>query len=314
MLPLEHEFDHLRFDPDEGHVVREPPGRGYGYWSGGHKVFFDHQTQQFVLFYRERTPLEKGRGGRCAVAISRDGVYFSDVWTATKEDFASSSIEVGHCVRDLNGAWKLYVSYEVESGRYWRIDVVEGPTLQELDVQGRRTVFQPQSFGQASLKDPTVYVSDDSYIVYVIGGSLNPPVVQGDEIQLGGGDATFLATSPDGHYFTTLKRIFQPPNADTWHGRRARINSVIRHGNGWLATYDGGRSMYDTYEEWCGLAWSDDGVRYERLDQSQPWVVSPHGCVRYVYAMEVGSKIHFYYEYTREDGSHDLRVSIVDRA
>lgn len=314
MLPLEQEFDHLRFDPSAGHVIREPPGQGYGYWVGGHKVHYDELSQQFVLFYRERTPIEKGRGGRCAVAVSSDGVDFSDVWSATKEDLASTSIEVGHCVRGLDQAWKLYVSYEVASGGYWRIDVIEGETLEQLDVQGRRTVFQPQSFGQRSLKDPTVYVHAGNYIVLVIGGSSNPPVVDGDLLHIGGGDATFLAASPDGHYFTSMKRIFEPPNTDTWHGRRARINSVIREGEGWLATYDGGRSMYDTYEEWCGLAWSADGARFERLEQSEPWVVSPYGCVRYVYAMEVESRVYFYYEYTRADSSHDLRVSIVERA
>ena len=75
----------------------------------------------------------------------------------------------------------------------------------------------------------------------------------------------------------------------------------------------GGRSFYDTYEEWCGLAWSDDGERYERLDQDAPWVRSEHGCVRYVYALERENSVYFYYEYTLADGSHDLRVSRVAR-
>ncbi|MEE3279482.1 MAG: hypothetical protein VX211_06835, partial [Pseudomonadota bacterium] len=114
-------------------------------------------------------------------------------------------------------------------------------------------------------------------------------------------------------YFSELEWVFEAPGSDTWHGRRARINSVIPWGNGWLAFYDGGRTFYDTYEEWCGLAWSENGTRFERLVQHRPWVRSPYGCVRYVYALERPGAIYFYYEYTRADGSHDLRVSVVNR-
>ena len=314
MLPLESTFDHLRFDPEQGSVIREPIGTGYGYWVGGHKVSYDSVTSKFILFYRERTPLERGRGGRCALAVSSDGVNFEDAWTASKEDFASSSIEVGHCVRGLDGGLKFYLSYEVEIGRYWRIDLMEADSVETIDAQSRRTVFQPQSFGQRSLKDPVVYVHDNEYWVYVAGGSQSGPRQEGDTFYVGGGDATFLAKSSDGRYFTSIQYVFEPPNTDTWHGRRARINSVIKEQDGWLAFYDGGRNFYDTYEEWCGLAWSDDGIKFERLEQEQPWVRSPHGCVRYVYALDAGDRILFYYEFTREDGSHDLRVSVVNRS
>ena len=313
MLPAETDFEHLRFDPTQGHVIRDPPGRGYGYWAGGHKVSFDEDSKQFVLFYRERTPLEKGRGGRCALATSTDGLEFTDVWSATKEEFAASSIEVGHCVRGLDGRWKFYISYEVAGAGYWRIDLLEGEELNSISAQARRTVFQPQAFAQRSLKDPVVYVRDGFYSVYLAGASTNAPRQEGDTIHVGGGDATFLATSNDGRYFTSIRRVFEPPNSDTWHGRRARINAIIKEKDGWLAFYDGGRNFYDTYEEWCGLAWSSDGKHFERLEQEQPWVQSPFGCVRYVYAQEAGDRVFFYYENTREDGSHDLRVSVVNR-
>ena len=313
MIPSGREFDHLRFNPSKGTLIRKPPSTGYGYWTGGQKVSFDSQSNTYVLFYRERTPLEEGRGGRCALATSADGIQFQDVWSATKEDVAASSIEVGHCVRGLDGVWKLYLSYEVAGGRYWRIDLLEGVTFESISVQGRRTVFQPQAFGRASLKDPVVYIRDNEYWVYMAGGSRNPPQQEGDVLHTGGGDATYLATSADGRYFTSIRYVFEPPNTDTWDGRRARINSIIEEKDGWLAFYDGGRGFYDTYAEWCGLAWSSDGVKFERLLQNQPWIRSPYGCVRYVYALDVGARVLFYYEYTREDGSHDLRVSVVDR-
>ena len=58
-------IDTLTFDPTEGTVIRTPPGVGYGYLVGGHKVSHDPVSGLFVLFARSRTPLEHGRGGNC---------------------------------------------------------------------------------------------------------------------------------------------------------------------------------------------------------------------------------------------------------
>ena len=313
MLPKPREFDDMLFDPQTGHVVREPTVEGYGYWVGGHKVYFDQTSEQFVIFYRERTPLETGRGGRCAVAVSSDGLTFEEVWTADKEAFAASSIEVGHPIRSLEGDWRLYISYEVAGAGYWRVDLLRGESLASLDVQGRRTVFQPGDFGLRSLKDPVVYLRDGRWWGYIAGPARERLPRKDRRVSASPLDATLLGRSDDGLYFPELEWVFEAPGTDTWHGRRARINSVISRDNGWLAFYDGGRTFYDTYEEWCGLAWSDDGVRFERMEQHQPWVRSPYGCVRYVFALERPSEIYFYYEYTRADGSHDLRASVVNR-
>ena len=81
-----------------------------------------------------------------------------------------------------------------------------------------------------------------------------------------------------------------------------------------VATFDGGRTSYDNYEEHSGLATTHDGLHFERIDTNGPWVRSPHGCVRYVYGLRVEDRIYFYFEYTREDLSHDLRVAVVDPA
>ncbi|MDH3640551.1 MAG: hypothetical protein OES38_00515 [Gammaproteobacteria bacterium] len=307
-LPAETEFDELKFDPEQGTVIRDPEGSGYGHWAGGHKVFFDAVDNLFVLFYRERSPLEHGRGGRCAVATSQDGVKFEDVWSADKSEFAASSIEVGHCVRDPDGEWRLYVSYEVAGAGYWRIDMLRGSTPAELDTQGRRTVLMPFDYGMRSLKDPFVVFRHGRYWLYLAGPGRDQARPDGDRVWAASYEATLLARSDDGVYFPDLEWVFEAPNTDTWHGRRARLNSTIPWQNGWLGFYDGGRTSFDMYEEWCGLAWSDDGVEFERLEQPEPWLRSLHGCVRYLYALERGDERFFYYEYTREDGAHDLRV------
>ena len=310
-LPAGIDVDRLRFDPSQGTVVREPEGRGYGYWAGGAKVSFDASSGTFVLFYRQRSPIEKARGGHCAVALSEDGIAFTDVWTSTKEQFAASSIEVGHCLRDPSGEWRLYVSYEVAGAPYWRIDVVRGRTIETLDAQSRRTVLQPFEYGLRSLKDPVVYLRDGRYYVYMAGPPRRPPVPVSDTLAAFPTEATLLGISDDGLYFPELRYVFEAPNIDAWYGKRARVNSLVPIEGGYLALYDTARTFYDTYEEWCALAWSADGLSFERVPLDEPWVRSPYGCVRYVYGLRVANEVYFYYEYTREDLSHDLRVSKV---
>jgi len=310
-IPNSLNLEDLRFEPSEGLVIREPLGRGYGYWAGGAKVSYDQASGSFVLFYRQRVPLEKGRGGQCAIALSDDGATFTDVWTASKEQFAANSIEVGHCLRDPSGGWRLYVSYEYAAGPHWRIDVICAPTIDALDVQSRRTVLAPFEYGLPSLKDPVVYLREGTYYVYMAGPDRRVAQPRGETLAVRPWEATFLGISEDGFHFPELRKVFEAPGVDTWYGRRARINSLFPLEGGYLATYDTARTAYDMYEEQCGLAWSQDGLGFARIPLAQPWVRSPFGCVRYVYGLRVGNQLFFYYEYTREDLSHELRVSQV---
>ena len=84
-----------------------------------------------------------------------------------------------------------------------------------------------------------------------------------------------MARSNDGLYFPSLKIVFKPTQKDTWDGRRARINSIIQADEGLLAFFDGGRTFYDTYEEWCGIAWSKNGMKFKRIELDEPWIRSP---------------------------------------
>lgn len=302
----------LAFDPAEGTVIRTPPGVGYGYWVGGHKVSHDAPSGTFALFYRSRKPLEEGRGGRCAVALSSDGVTFTDVWEASAEQFDSSSIEVGHCLRHDESEWRLYISYERRVQRTWRIDVLRAGHPSEFVARERRTVLEPGHFGLSFIKDPWVIrTASGGYDLYAAVPARGGPVATGNVVHIGPDDATVLASSEDGLYFPTIEYVFESPGGDNWHAHRSRLDSVFPFGGGWVGTFSGGRTMYDQYEEWCGLVETADRRAFTRIDTGGPWVRSPHGCVRYVWGLPVGDRIHFYYEYTRADGSHDLRVSVV---
>jgi hypothetical protein len=306
----------LAFDPAAGTVIRTPPGFGYGYWVGGHKVSHDPGSGLFVLFARSRTPLEHGRGGSCEVAVSEDGITFDTVWTAEKDELAASSIEVGHVVPDGAGGWRMYLSYERPAQRDWRIDVLEAPHPSAFVAQRRRTVLQPQHYGLSFIKDPWVIEREPGVVdLFAAVPARRGPRVEGDSITIADEDATVVTTSTDGRIFRELAYVFEGTGEATWDGHRGRLDSLFRtrDGSGWVGFHSGGRSMYDNYEEWAGVVVSDDARTFTRVTPDGPFVTSPHGCVRYLWGVPVGDELHVYYEYTREDGSHDLRVSVVPR-
>ena len=190
--------------------------------------------------------------------------------------------------------------------------MIRGAELAELDTQGRRTVLAPGDFGLPWIKDPWVVLHDGEYWLYSAAPGRSAPAGDANTVHAKPLDASVLSVSSDGFYFPTIEYVFEGTGEDNWHGRRARLNSMWPWGDGWLATWDGGRTFYDNYEEWCGLAVSSDGRNFERIAPAAPWVISPYGCVRYVYGLRVGDRVFFYYEFTRRDLSHDLRVSVID--
>jgi hypothetical protein len=157
-----------------------------------------------------------------------------------------------------------------------------------------------------------VVLNDGRYWLYSAVPGRTAPEVAGNTVFAKPLDASVLAVSDDGLYFPTIEYVFEGTGQDNWHGRRARLGSMFKWEDGWIATWDGGRTFYDNYEEWCGLASSPDGRRFTRISAEEPWVTSPFGSVRYVFGLRVEHRIYFYYEYTREDLSHDLRVATVD--
>ncbi len=305
---MTHPLEALTFDPSGSITVRTPPGDGYGNWVGG-KVAYDEKSELFTLFYRERRPLEHGRAGTCGIAVSSDGIEFTDVWTATKDDFSANSIEEGHCVR-FNDKWMVYVSYEVSGTSVWRIDLIEADQIEEFSAQSRRTVLSPGDFGLPWIKDPYVHFVGDEMWLYAAVPPRTGPRYEGNTVYAAPLDATVLAVSTDGKYFPSIEYVFEAPGDDSWHGRRARINSMIEWDDGYLAMFDGGRTFYDNYEEHAGLALSSNGRSFHRLEDQ--WVTSPFGCVRYVCAVRARDGIYVYFEYTIEDGSHELRAQRLD--
>jgi hypothetical protein len=124
------------------------------------------------------------------------------------------------------------------------------------------------------------------------------------------------ATSADGVAWRVHGQALAP-TPESWDQRGVRITAVVREdetaetgGRGrWLAFYDGRVDADENWEERTGLAAGPTPERFEAVG-AKPLVTAPS--IRYLSAAPSGDGGWFaYYEATRPDGAHDLRVEYV---
>lgn len=318
----------LLFDPEQGRVVREPPGSGAGWWAGAPGAFYDARGGRFYLAYRLRRPrgVDPDRGGEFRLAESCDGVKFHDIWRLTKDQLASASIERG-CLRRLaDGRWRLWISFVDPHDSRWRIDALEADSPDGFDIQQRRKLFTAAELGLEGIKDPWVLAAGPALWMVVSLAERAPDAEGATDQQLHHhGDAydtglilahSGLAVSRDGDEWQWLGNILtaRRPCVD-WDGYSSRIGCILRTGPCYTAYYDGAIGVQNHYDEATSLAISFDLRTWTRLSPGGPLLRSPHstGCCRYVDAVETPDQRFVYYEYARPDGSHELRVWATER-
>jgi hypothetical protein len=319
---IEERYARWLFDPTCGETVREPPGSGPGYWVGAVGARHDPQADIIYLYYRLRKPRELGRGYECRIARSDDGLRFEDIWSATKEQLETESMERGALWRTPEGRWRLYLGLVDPDDRRWRIDMMEADSPERLDPARRAAVLTAADIGAEGVKDPYLVATGDGISMIA---SYAPSPARADEVTARAMHATGdiyntgvtrshtgLAMSADGRRFEWRGDVLSP--GDGWDAYAARIGSVLATEDGYLAFYDGSAHVGENYEERTGLAVSRDLTHWRRLTPDAPALVSPEGSgsLRYVDALRVSDQVLCYYEYTRADGSHELRVSRAD--
>jgi len=312
--PVRDEHVFRPFDPEAGTTVCQPQGTGKGWWVGAPSAYWDGST--YWLAFRTRRP-QPERGGLFQVARSTDGERFEVVCSIRKEDLDSSSIERGALVQVEDGTWRLYLSFvDPEDGR-WRIDLLEAAEPSGFTASRRRPVLTAADIGAEGIKDPWVCrVGDTWHMIASYAPTpeedIDPTVMHGTRDIYNTGTSkslTGLATSEDGLSWTWQGAILEP-SEEGWDAYAARINTVYRAGGRFIGLYDGSRSVEENYEERCGLAVSNDLSVWRRLSTDGP-AAGPDGgpgSVRYAEAVQGAGWVRFYYEYTRPDGSHELRT------
>lgn len=314
----------LSFDPNEGVTVIEPLGEGLGWWAGACSAIYDETAKQFFLYYRLRKPRELGRGAICRVAVSDDGVKFTTVWEATKEQFNSQSVEKASIVKTVDGKWRLYISFVGEDGR-WRIEMMEASSPELFDPSKRVKVLAPDDVGVEGVKDPYVFfIGGCTFMLLSCAPRPEGLTLETQRKMHETGDVyatgltrstTALATSYDGVRFEWHGIVLEP-SPGKWDGYAARISSIVYEPPAFIAFYDGSSTVEENYEEKTGMAISFDLRSWVKVSVDAPAFKSPHstGSLRYLDAVDMGDEIFLYYEYARPDGSHELRMSKIRRS
>jgi hypothetical protein len=292
-------------------VIEEPPGLGSGHWAGAPGAFKD--VDSVYLVYRLRWPRPR-RGGELRIARG-DGERFETIWRATRDDFASPSIERCAILRD-GRTWRLYVSYVDGVDGRWRIDVIEAGGPDSFDPAARRPALDADMANALAVKDPWIRRVGNRWWMFVSYGE-RPAV---DRHLHGSGDAlstgavkseTGLATSADGLRWKWEGKVLAAA-AKGWDKSTARVTTAFRSGDEWVGLYDGSADISENYEERCGMARSADLRTWERVGSAPALgAAGGPGTLRYVESVVSGERLLFFFERTRADGAHELCTSSV---
>jgi predicted GH43/DUF377 family glycosyl hydrolase len=308
------------FDPEAGTAVIQPQGTGKGWWVGAPSVYWD--GREYWLAFRTRRP-QPERGGLFQVARSSDGEQFEIVCSVRKEDLGTSSIERGALLQTEDGRWRLYLSFvDPEDGR-WRIDLLEADDPTSFDASRRTPILSAADINAEGIKDPWICKVGSTWYMIVSWaptpeGNVDGKAMHGTRDIYNTGTSkslSGLAMSEDGLTWTWHGAILKP-SENGWDSYAARINTVYRADGRFVGLYDGSKSVEENYEERCGVAVSNDLRSWHRVSVDGP-AVGPNGgpgSVRYAEAVQGPGWVRFYYEYTRSDGSHELRTVQIDQA
>lgn len=275
----------------------EAPGTGEGYWSGGPSVVW--QDGEFWLAYRVRrpvdyVPVEQARGFANVVARSSDGVHFETVATLTSDQFDSASLERPALVALPDGGWRVYVSCSTWHSKHWWVEAIDL-------ADGSRSIVLAGDAATA-WKDVVVQRDDDGWHMWACRHPLDDGDNEADRM------TSWYLTSDDGLKWTIANEALVP-TAGTWHARGTRIASVVPHGSGWLAFYDGRASAAENWHERTGVAVGTTKDAFTAIGEPTPVGQT----VRYLSLATLPDAYRLYWEASRVDGSHELRTAYVPR-
>jgi len=309
------------FTPEKGQSIIEPPGSGQGYWAGAPSIIYDSDSSYFYLCYRMRRPRGEGRGYENRIAKSKDGIHFDTVFTVKKEEIKTQSLERSSLIKGLDGIYRFYFSYVDPETNMWRVDYIEAPEVEEFNINNRKKLMTAPENGLAAVKDPYVLVIGSTYYMFLSYAPQDSDLDESTKSRMHNTGDVFttgitkscsgLATSLDGKNFTWQGDVLSPPEQG-WDSYATRITSIMYVPPVFTAFYDGIPSVDSNYEEKAGLASSFNLTDFERITKKGPRLTSPNesGSLRYIDFVPYGDKVYFYYEYTKEDGSHEVRLNI----
>lgn len=308
------------WDPISDPIIMEPEAAAPNYWVGCASALA--MDERILLTFRRRRPRGTAaeRGWQIGIAelnLDLDPSSLQEIVTIHKDELGTSSMERSCLVPSADSGFELYISYVDPADDRWRVDVVPARELSAIDVTERREVFTAGSIGEEGVKDPrVVHTPNGEYMILSVARArvdagvgnhahATQDIYNTDQaISL-----TALARRGEDGGWKYTGAVLTPP-AEGWDSNVTRVGSVLPVANGYVGFYDGESSWERNYEELAGLAFSPDLHRWERLSTEGPYRRSGGATdsIRYVDAVDINGRTHLFYELTRPDGAHDLRV------
>jgi hypothetical protein len=269
-------------------VLHAPHGTGN--WIGAASALVHDDF--IYLAYRDRHPVEQGRGNQAHVARSAldNGVHFDHLCSIDKSEMDAQSLERPALDVTPEGEWHLYLSCATFNSKHWRIERLHASSPAAFSAATRTTIFPGSpEFG---IKDPVLVREPDLRIWATLH-----PLTEGD-------DNADKMISVDA---CTRARVMEP-EPGTWYSRGTRITAVV----GEYAYFDGRATAAQNFAERTGVArW----IGSEYLPTVGP-ASSPFGdgALRYVSVISLpAGGMRLYYESSTEYGSHELRTELRDQ-
>jgi hypothetical protein len=283
---------------ERSRLVVEPPGDGPGHWAGAPSACLVDGT--LYVAYRLRRPIGRGRGYAVVVARSDDGLHLETLSVIESHRMGAESLERPALLRGPGKTWRLYLSCATPGTKHWRIELLEAADPSAFDPGTARVVLPGDE--HVGVKDPVIMRANGRWHLWA---SCHPLADPDEADQM----VTDYATSDDGVDWrwqgTALGR-----RPGEWDARGVRVAAVVPYDGRVSVCYDGRASAAENCEERTGVA---VGAGFGRLEPvgTAPAAASPYGGLRYVCAVPLpdgGWRV--YYEATRADGAHELRVEV----
>lgn len=288
------------------------------YWVGCPEVLVE--KDRILLTARSRRPrdMENERGWKNAIySVGKDlnPTSVRELNRVVKSDLGTSSIERS-CLRHGKDGYEWYISYVDPVDRRWRVDVITAPSVEDLTIAERKSVFTSALIDEEGVKDPRVL--DTPWGEYMLlsvarakraGGALassheNQDIYNTDDAL----SLTGLAKRNDSGW-TYLGIVFAP-SAGGWDRNAARLGTCVLTDQGYLGFYDGESTYKHNYEELAGLALSDDLKAWKRLTPDEPYkrARGKTDALRYCDIVAIDGRFTLFYEISTPSGGHQLRV------